>query len=87
MLKIVLIFSVIAVIAIILPVIVFNYKMRNFKPSSNKYKQLENINNDLKYSGFAYNPRGDYFYSLKNCWQRDAGYCKFYDDIKENKKW
>ena len=80
MLKIVLIFSVIAVIVIILPIIVFNYKMRNFKPNSNKSKQLENINNDLKYAGFAYSPRGDYFYSLKNCWQRNAGYCKFYDD-------
>ena len=34
----------------------------------------------LKKQGFAYEMDGDYFYSLMNCWQREVGYCRLYDE-------
>lgn len=42
-------------------------------------KQKE-LNAVLKDTGFAYEKNGDYFYSLMNCWQRDMGYCRLYDE-------
>lgn len=47
------------------------------KSSSEK---LSIINKDLSAFGFAYSPPGDYFYSLRNCWQRKYGYQKLYDE-------
>lgn len=68
------------VVGIAAVLIVFHIKMSKFKPTKDKKKQLQEINNDLRPTGFAYSPNGDYFYSLRNCWQRNVGYCKFYDD-------
>lgn len=80
MIKIILIPLLIVSLALIISVFIFKYKTNKFKPNSDKIQQLKNINNDLKYAGFAYSEKGDYFYSLKNCWQYDVGYCKFFDD-------
>jgi len=80
MIKIILISFVIIGLLLLISILDFKQKIKNFKPNNNKLQQLKNINNDLKYAGFAYCPKGDYFYSLKNCWQYDVGYCKFYDD-------
>ncbi|MDR2530631.1 MAG: DUF4474 domain-containing protein [Oscillospiraceae bacterium] len=44
----------------------------------------EALNEVLKTAGFAYNAEGDYFYSLKDCWQRECGYCRLYDDACKN---
>lgn len=38
------------------------------------------LNRDLAPFGFAYNARQDIFYSLNDCWQRDFGYCRLYDE-------
>lgn len=38
------------------------------------------LNHDLKETGFAYELRGDYFYSLTDCWQRGMEYCRLYDE-------
>ncbi|MCH1981700.1 DUF4474 domain-containing protein [Ruminococcus sp. OA3] len=38
------------------------------------------LNADLEEAGFAYEMNGDYFYSLMNCWQREVGYCRLYDE-------
>ncbi len=59
---------------------VFLYRKKTFIPTSDKQKQLENLNQDLFPSGFAYSPYGDYFYALIDCWQRKAGYCRLYDE-------
>lgn len=80
MIKIILIFLIIVSLLLIISIIDFKRKINKFKPNYNKMQQLQNINDDLKYTGFAYCPKGDYFYSLKNCWQYDVGYCKFFDD-------
>ncbi len=80
MIKIILISLIVIGLLLIISIFDFKQKIKNFKPNNNKIQQLQNINNDLKYAGFAYCAKGDYFYSLKNCWQHDVGYCKFYDD-------
>lgn len=41
---------------------------------------LEDLNNDLKPFGFAYNPDQDYFYSIMRGWQSEVGYCQLYDE-------
>lgn len=55
-------------------------KISHFHPKENKRDQLEQINKILKPSGFVYNWKGDYFCSRLDCWQRDMGYCKLYDE-------
>lgn len=55
-------------------------RARRFKPTKDKEKQKDMLNADLEGAGFAYEPRGDYFYSLMNCWQRKTGYCRLYDE-------
>lgn len=42
--------------------------------------KLDNLNSFLLPSGFQYEPNGDYFYSTMDCWQRDCGYCRLYDE-------
>lgn len=43
-------------------------------------ERLEELNRDLKPFGFAYEPSQDIFYSLMDCWQRNFGYCRLYDE-------
>jgi len=43
--------------------------------------QQNQVNSILEETGFAYKRDGDYFYSEKNCWQRDFGYCRLYDEL------
>ncbi len=38
------------------------------------------INKDLKPFGFAYYRPQNMFYSLMDCWQRECGYCRLYDE-------
>lgn len=42
--------------------------------------KLNNINNDLHPFGFAYYRPQNMFYSLMDCWQRECGYCRLYDE-------
>ena len=51
-----------------------------FRPNPNKLEQQRQLNEDLAPAGFAYALKGDYFYSLRNCWQRGVGYCRLYDE-------
>jgi len=46
----------------------------------NSTEQLNKLNKDLKPYGFAYDMYEDVFYSLMECWQRDLGYCRLYDE-------
>lgn len=39
----------------------------------------EELNNDLKPYGFAYDPKQEIFFSIMDAWQRQHGYCKSYD--------
>jgi len=47
---------------------------------SNSTEQLKELNKDLKPYGFAYDMYEDIFYSLMDCWQRNLGYCRIYDE-------
>ncbi len=42
--------------------------------------QLEELQNMLKDTGYAYDYQQDIFYSLKNPWQKRYGYCRLYDE-------
>jgi hypothetical protein len=47
---------------------------------TDKALQLKTLNTELQPFGFSYNLRQDMFYSLKDCWQREFGYCNLYDE-------
>ena len=55
-------------------------RRRRFRPNPDKKAQQEQLNAALKESGFAYDDAGDYFYARRDCWQRDTGYCRLYDE-------
>lgn len=71
--------SIIAVVAVVC-LAVWLIRAYRFKPTKDKQKQKEMLNADLEAAGFAYEPKGDYFYSLMYCWQRKVGYCRLYDE-------
>lgn len=77
-----LIFIIIAVIAIFTAVsgMIFFIRAKRFRPTPDKEQQAARLNDDLRPAGFAYDYRKDYFYALKDCWQREAGYCRLYDE-------
>jgi len=71
--------AVIAAVFVISGIIVI-LRARHFRPTKDKAKQLAQLNEDIKPAGFAYERKGDYFYSLHDCWQKDVGYCRLYDE-------
>lgn len=77
------VFIIIAVIflaALLLLFSVWRVRTRHFRPSSDKQRQQNELNAELEETGFAYELKGDYFYSLMDCWQRETGYCRLYDE-------
>ncbi len=72
--------AVILVVVILLVLIIWRLRSRRFHPDSNKQNQQNELNADLEETGFAYELNGDYFYSLMDCWQREVGYCRLYDE-------
>ncbi len=76
----ILITAAILLILAILISIVWQIRSRHFRPGANKQLQQNELNADLEETGFAYERKGDYFYSLMNCWQREVGYCRLYDE-------
>lgn len=78
-LPIIIAISAVAAVVVIL-VLIWLVRIIVFRPTADKAKQLKELNDDLEPAGFAYNMKEDYFYSLKNCWQREAGYCRLYDE-------
>lgn len=43
-------------------------------------ERIEELNQDIKPFGFAYETNQDIFYSIMYPWQREFGYCKLYDE-------
>lgn len=80
MLKLILIILAIILVIILLFALIWHLRTRRFKPTRNKLIQQNQLNADLEPTGFAYDLKGDYFYSLMDCWQREMGYCKLYDE-------
>lgn len=76
-------FIIIAAVLLIILLLLFTLwriRRRRFRPDSDKQRQQNELNADLEETGFAYELRGDYFYSLMDCWQREVGYCRLYDE-------
>ncbi|ROR27210.1 uncharacterized protein DUF4474 [Mobilisporobacter senegalensis] len=48
--------------------------------TTDRNAQVETLNSELEPFGFSYNYKNDLFYSLMYCWQRNMGYCRFYDE-------
>lgn len=44
------------------------------------FSSIPELNEAIEFTGFAYDQMSDIFYSLMNPWQRDYGYCRFYDE-------
>lgn len=73
------IIAAIAVVLIVLAAVIY-MRVKRFKPNADKAVQLKRLNDDIHAAGFAYDYGEDQFYSLKDCWQREAGYCRLYDE-------
>lgn len=67
-------------VLLLIGLIIFIIRAVRFRPNPNKLAQQNQLNADLKPVGFAYELKGDYFYSLMDCWQREMGYCRLYDE-------
>lgn len=81
MLRTILIIAAIVIgVLLLVGLIIFFIRSKRFQPNPKKLEQQTQLNSDLEPAGFAYDLRGDYFYSLMNCWQREMGYCRLYDE-------
>jgi len=76
---VIIIISVLSAVILTL-LVVFAVRAIRFRPTKDKQVQLDKLNRDLEPVGFAYEPKGDYFYSTMYCWQRKTGYCRLYDE-------
>ena len=76
----IIIIGIILIAAILIILVIWRIRSRRFYPSADKKKQQTELNADLAGVGFAYEMKGDYFYSLMDCWQRETGYCRLYDE-------
>lgn len=68
------------IVVVLFVFIIWKIRRRRFHPNVDKRQQQMKLNEDLSEAGFAYEINGDYFYSLMNCWQREVGYCRLYDE-------
>lgn len=59
--------------------LVLKIRARRFRPTADPAAKQEALNRDIRDAGFAYDRKGDVFYSLMDCWQREMGYCRLYD--------
>lgn len=78
-----LIFAIIAAVllaVLLIFVIVLVVRAHRFHPTPDKLAQQSQLNSDLESAGFAYDLKDDLFYSRMDCWQREVGYCKLYDE-------
>lgn len=60
--------------------LVLKIRARRFRPTADPAAKQEALNRDIRDAGFAYDRKGDVFYSLMDCWQREMGYCRLYDE-------
>lgn len=67
-------------IALLTAFLVLKVRARRFRPTADKAAQQEALNRDLSEAGFAYDRKSDVFYSVTDCWQREMGYCRLYDE-------
>jgi len=44
------------------------------------FSTIPELNKAIEFTGFAYDPQQNIFYSTHNCWQRKFGYCRLYDE-------
>jgi hypothetical protein len=61
------------------------YRDENLALLSSYYRmsigqKVDELNKDLEPFGFAYYEPDDLFYSNMECWQRNCGYCRLYDE-------
>lgn len=67
-------------LALIVFLCIWKIRTRKFQPSKDKTGQQRQLNQDLEDAGFAYDLKNDLFYSVMDCWQREMGYCRLYDE-------
>lgn len=70
----------IAVVLVLMTVLIWHLALRQIRPGNHKLLLQQKLNGDLEKTGFAYDLQGDYFYSQMDCWQRNMGYCRLYDE-------
>lgn len=86
-------FSIIAFVGLVIAVVKINYKaylrlggvfraLKGFLEIEGfgKKPSLAELDEDLKISGYAYDPNQDMFYSIQEPWQKEYGYCRLYDE-------
>jgi len=83
--------TIIGLVLLLIVTVIFYFKKK--KKNSNREvtrpvteiignlpERLDELNQELKPFGFAYEPNQDIFYSLMNPWQRGLGFCRLYDE-------
>ena len=71
----------ISVIAVTVLGLVLRRKRKKHPPGPVPlFSTIPELNKAIEFTGFAYDSSQDIFYSLLNAWQRDFGYCRFYDE-------
>lgn len=58
---------------------VFHIK-KTKKANASQKDEAALLNKEIAPAGFAYDRKQDIFYSLMECWQKDFGYCRLYDE-------
>ncbi|MFA9462881.1 MAG: DUF4474 domain-containing protein [Velocimicrobium sp.] len=87
--KLILATIVVSVIGFLLLIryFVIRRRMKQFTPQYHSREQVEKFNDLLRTVGLAFDPRLDIFYSLQDCWQREFGYHKVYDEMAATFNW
>lgn len=82
-------FAALAVVSIVVVLMIRHYRITKLlsKPvlrmqqnPPNSDSQLEEIEQMLEDTGYAYDPEQNIYYSVMNPWQREMGYCSLYDE-------
>ncbi len=68
-------------ITVLIKTIIRIWCSRKYVPQYNSPEQVEKFNKELYPSGFAYDPKKDIFYSLRDAWQWQYGYRRAYDEM------
>lgn len=63
----------ILILGFILFICIWKIRTRKFKPSKDKTGQQQQLNQDLKDAGFAYDLKNEFVLLVMDCWQREMG--------------
>jgi hypothetical protein len=71
----------VSVVAVTVLGLVLRRRSKRYSPGPVPlFSTIPELNKAIEFTGFAYDNQQNIFYSMLNAWQRDFGYCRFYDE-------